>query len=418
MVMAHTRLLQYDGEKRYGYRFAIFVTFFFLASTGFPSFRFLSSYSFLLLPFLLHVINRNGIRIPSKVYVAIVFISVFSLLHLLLGHLTVIGSISLAVSVTVGLLSALMMGRSFLNVFVYVMKILAVISLIFWLLLVLIPGAHTILLGFASTLPQMIAEDWIENTTNEGLSLYLYYLPYNDFTAYTSFIRNNGPFYEPGLFSSYLNIALVFRAFLNEKLLSKGNIPLILAILSTCSSAGYVSFMLIIMLYVFMQAKTRYKILSILAFALLLNPVMSLDFMSDKIHGNYENALISSASRFGAIIYHFEKVKLSPFIGYAGGVLPTTRFDSVMTDEHVISPNGLSYLFVFWGIPMAICFYILLFHGLRNISGINKKWLIFAWYITILSTAFSQTITTDLLFLTITSFSITLSKYSYEDSSN
>ena len=76
-------------------------------------------------------------------------------------------------------------------------------------------------------------------------------MPTKTSTAYTSFIRNNGPFYEPGLFASYLNIALVFNLCKNRTLLDKDNISLILAILSTCSSAGYVSFLLVVVVSAF-----------------------------------------------------------------------------------------------------------------------------------------------------------------------
>ena len=139
--------------------------------------------------------------------------------------------------------------------------------------------------------------------------------------------------------------------------------------------------------------------------------------MADKIASNYDNALNSSASRFGAMIYHWEKVQLSPIVGYAGGVTPVTDFDRVMvTMERLISPNGLTYLFVFWGIPLAIFFYYLMYNGFRKLTGIRSMGRLVSFYLVILSTAFSQTITTGLFILTLAALSFTLQDDYYENS--
>lgn len=416
--MFQNNSLSYRVQKEYGYKFFLIVIVFFLASTGFPSFRFLSQYNFLLFPFIFYVIKKKDRNIPKALLVILPPLAILSSIHFTLGHLTLIGSMALLLTIMVALFSAIMMGRSFLYVFVTVMKFFAVTSLLVWVSVVMIPGLHATLSDFGSRLPQMMSDDWLEHSSNEGVSLYLYYLPTKTSTDYTSFIRNNGPFYEPGLFASYLNIALVFSICLTKKLLVKSNIPLILAILSTCSSAGYISFMLIVAFSIFMQKKNSYKIITVLVTVLLWQPVMSLDFMSDKISSNYDKAFTSSASRFGAIIYHWEKVQESPIIGYAGGSMPMTDFDRLIDSfDRLISPNGLSYVFVFWGIPFALFFYFLLYDGIKKLLDIHNNWLLLSWYVVILSTAFSQTITTSLFFITLAAFSFTLKDTSNENCS-
>lgn len=407
-----------DGKNEYGYFFFFFVVVFFLAITGFPSFRFLYSYNFIILPFILYVIFKKHRKIPRNVVIVLIFIMLLSVVQVFLGHLTDIGGIAMVLTMAVALCSALMMGRTLLPVFVKVMQFFAVTSLVIWLSVVLFPGMHSFLSNLASNLPQMMSEDWIEHNSNEGLSLYLYYLPTKTSTAYTSFIRNNGPFYEPGLFASYLNIALVFNLCKNRTLLDKDNISLILAILSTCSSAGYVSFLLVVVFSAFIKGKIRYKIITVIAIVFLWQPIMELDFMEDKIMSNYGDAQDSSASRFGAMIYHWEKVQQSPVVGYAGGVIPITHFDRMMMDkERILSPNGLTYLFVFWGIPLGIYFYYLLYNGFRKLVGIKEKSILISLYVVILSTAFSQTITTDLFVLTLAALSFTLTNNNYENCS-
>ena len=404
--------------KEYGYNFFIFVVVFFLASTGFPSFRFLSHYDFILLPFIWYVISKNHYRIPTIVLQVLLFISLFSAIHVALGHLTVVGGLTFVLTMAVALYASVMMKRTFLEVFVKIMKFFAVTSLIIWLSVVLIPGMHSLLSSIALRLPQFISDEWLEKTSNEGISFYLYYLPTNTATAYTNFIRNNGPFYEPGLFASYLNIALVFNISKNRNLLAKDNISLILAILSTCSSAGYVSFLLIVVFSVFIQKKKIYKVITVIAIITLWQPIMELDFMTDKITANYDNAFDSSASRFGAMIYHWEKIQLSPLLGYAGGKTPITNFDKLMVNtERLLSPNGLSYLFVYWGIPLALYFYLLMYKGFKKLVGVNEKKVVLFFYFVILSTAFSQTITTHLFILTLAALSFTLTQSKYENRS-
>ena len=417
--MLQNHFLSLNSGKEYGYNFFIFVIVFYLASAGFPSFRFLSQYNFLLLPFILFVINRKGLDVPRSVYKILFFVGILSTIHFAFGHLTLIGSITLILTIAVALYSAVMMGQTFIQVFIIVMNFFAITSLIIWIAVVLVPGFHSVLVNFASHLPQMMSEEWIENNSNEGVSLYLYYLPINTSTAYTSFIRNNGPFYEPGLFASYLNIALAFNMCLNRRLVSAKSTFLILAILSTCSSAGYISFALIVVLSVFMQNKWIYKIITVIVIFFLWKPVMDLEFMADKIYTNYDNALISSTSRFGAIIYHWEKVQKSPIIGYAGGTTPVTDFDRYLNAaDKVLSPNVLSYLFVFWGIPLAIVFYIQLYKGIKKITGIKEQKILLSLYLIILSTAFSQTITVSLTILTLVALSFTLKENYYENSSH
>lgn len=404
-------------QKKPGYKFLVFIVVYFIASVGFPSFRFLSQYNFLLLPFLWYTIRSKRLTIPTQAPMVFFILVLFVTLHVILGHLTLIGGVTLVLTMAVAFFSAILLGRELLPIFVNVMRFFAITSLIIWGTVVLIPGFHSVLSDIASNLPQMLSEEWMEKTSNEGVSLYLYYLPTALSTAYTSFIRNNGPFYEPGLFASYLNIALVFSLFVNKRLITKENIPLILAILSTCSSAGYTSFMLIVVFSVFMQEKVALKIITVVAIIFLWQPVMELDFMADKIAANYDKGFSSSASRFGAMIYHWEKVQLSPIIGYGGGTTPDTNFDRLMgVTDRLLSPNGLTYLFVYWGIPLALYFYYLMYKGFKKLVGIRKKGILFSFYLVILSTAFSQTITTGLFILTLAALSFTLSEDNYENS--
>lgn len=405
-------LLQPNNYKK----FHICIILVFLATSGFPSFLIFKKFVPLLLPFILFEISKSRIIIPKNVKLAMIVLSIFAVLHLFLGHLTIIGTISFILIMATVMCAGILIGNSFGYTYVMIMKFFSYIAVTIWLLLLIIPNIHTILISIGSWLPQMVTDEWLENTTNNGVSLYLYYLPLKVSTSYTDFIRNCGPFYEPGLFASYLVIALFLNFCQNNKLVQKKNLILIAAILTTCSSAGYVSLALLVLYSAFFSKSHWSKIVTIIAIVILWQPMMNLDFMSGKISANFEDTKSSSASRFGAMIYHAEKIEESPILGFAGGTLPLTEFDRFLgqtNSEKILSPNGLTYAFVYWGIPFAIIFYILLFRGLKKLlpRDIKKCEMWFA-YVIILSTAFSQNVTTETVVLLISSLAIT---YKYEN---
>ena len=396
-------------QNKSALRYSILILFVLFATSGFPSFmKFKAIVLPLLLPMLYFRIIKNAKCISRKTIIAIVILVAFGVIHFLIGDLTLVGTISFVlVSVTI-IFAAIASGDFFREAYIRIMLFISYIALFIWILLLLVPSFYSTLLSIGNMLPQMMTDAWLNNTTNNGVSLYLYFLP-NKFTS-LGVIRNCGPFYEPGLFASYLVIALIFNFSKNHKLLSLNNIVLICTILTTFSSAGYVSLSIIILYAAFFSKSILHKFSVVLIALLLCQPMLQLDFISEKIQTNFDNATESSASRFGALIYHSEKIAEAPLIGYAGGELPVTKFDKYLghaSADRVLSPNGLSYSFVYWGIPLAICFYICLFIGIKQILPIEvKKWELCLIYIIILSAAFAQTITTEPILMLISALAL------------
>ena len=381
-----------------------------IATSAFPSFLKFKALIPILFPFILYRIMKvNKMACFNKIFLLLSFLSVFTVIHLALGHFTLIGGVSFLLSILTFASFAVLLKDRFVPKYVKIIKFFCYSSLLIWGLLVVFPGFHNLLTSVGNKLPQMFLKEWMDNTSNPGVSIYIYYIPDHTETAYTSFIRNNGPFYEPGLFASYIIIALLLNTVRLNKLFHRDNFILIACLLSTCSSAGYISFLLVVLYSVFMQRTLHTKLISILLIALAIVPIMELDFMAGKVTANMEQAEFSSSSRFGAILYHYEKIVESPLFGYAGGELPSTAMDRFLGDkvEKVVSPNGISFAFVYWGIPLAIVFYVLLYKGFMALltprPGFMKRMYV---YIVLLSTAFSQTVTTEPIFLIISLFPI------------
>lgn len=397
-------------QKQEDLKFAMIILLVLLATSGFPSFLGFKAVAVpLLLPVLFYKLSKIGEVIPKKVMIVLVVLFLFGILHFFIGDLTVIGLLSFMLTMITIIYAAIAIGNSFTQAFVKIMRFFSYIAVFVWILLLLAPSLHSTLLSIGSTLPQMMTDAWLDNTTNEGVSFYLYFLPSQ--VASWGVVRNCGPFFEPGLFASYLTIALVLNVSWNHKLLHRSNWVLIAAIFTTCSSAGYVSLAFIVLYAVFFSKSVLSKSIAALMIALLWQPMLQLDFMSEKIKSNFESANESSASRFGALIYHSEKIAESPFIGYAGGELPETNFDRMMgraNADRVLSPNGLSYPFVYWGVPLALCFYVILFRGIKKLVPKSVKgWELCFIYIVVLSAAFSQTITTEPVVLLMSALSFT-----------
>lgn len=400
-------IIGYQKEKSLS--FSIVILLVLLATSAFPSFIGFKAVALpLLLPIIFYKLLKRRKVMDRKVMIVLGIIFVFAVLHLLKGDLTIIGALSFMLAMITIILAAIVIGDTFTEAFIKIMKFFSYIAVSVWVCLILLPSLHSTLLSIGEMLPQMMTDTWLKNTTNDGISFYLYYLPSKVTTSYVNFIRNCGPFFEPGLYATYLIVALVLNISKNHKLLHHDNWILIAAILTTCSSAGYVSLVLIILYTIFFSKKAFERIISILLVLLLWQPILQLDFMSEKITSNFESASKSSASRFGALIYHSEKIVKSPFIGYAGGTLPYTDFDMRMRHtDRILSPNGLSYPFVYWGIPFALCFYVFLFKGIKKLVLNNVKlWELWFIFIIILSAAFSQTVTTEPIFLLISAFSL------------
>lgn len=196
--------------------------------------------------------------------------------------------------------------------------------------------------------------------------------------------RNKGPFWEPGRYTVFLTFALLIGVYQkNKPLLSFSNLMLLIANITTFSTAGYVAMVVFLAGYVISKYKLSWKgvvLLVLLSFVVIYTN--QLDFMSEKISNQYSSS--DERSRFGAMLYHFPYIINSPIIGYGDRV-------SYVTGGFEMSPNGWTYLLIQWGIPFSISLLFLLFHSCRILFNSHKLYGMFAFAV-MLVLAFSQTI--------------------------
>lgn len=295
---------------------------------------------------------------------------------------------------------AKIISNKFVNIYIDIIYLISLICLILWFICLFQPGLSA-LKSIASLFP-LLGWDNIENNTNVVTTLYIYSIPLDN----EGLIRNSGPFWEPGRFTIYITLALAINLFyFKERITSKKNTVFILTNITTFSTTGYVATAVLFIGYIlFSNLKKGYKILFSVVLLTVVYYVGQLDFMTEKIAE--QSADDSSWSRFGAIAYHWAQIMQSPMIGFGPFI------SRVFGDELLSSPNGLTDLMRYYGIPLSILFYYLLYKGTKQyVNNIHRGANVFV-FISIILLCFSQTITYSPFFMILYFFAF--NTYTYD----
>ena len=219
-----------------------------------------------------------------------------------------------------------------------------------------------------------------------------------------SVLRNSGFCWEPGVFQIYINMVL----FLNLNSLSKFKkwelIILVISLLTTFSTTGYLVFFLILVLYLY-SSKDRFAfkikplitIVSILFIVLFISIYSNMQFLDNKISN--QTAQIStfdgnySSNRFLTFLFDMKYIKMNPILG--NGYNFEMRFtendkrfmESFLEErdsENLGAANGLSDMASRYGLLFFLVFFILFNKRLKAFSRIRRisfllLILIFLW---------------------------------------
>ena len=207
--------------------------------------------------------------------------------------------------------------------------------------------------------------------------------------------RNPGPFWEPGLFAVFLNLALLFHLVRVKKFWNPRSIILVVALLSTFSTAGYIAFfVLLFSYYIVDQSMLKKIVLSLFLLPALFTIYFSLDFLSAKVEQNITLAGSTTSSRFGSGLVDLNDFMESPVIGWGRGAMryggrPFTFFTE---DQH--RNNSVTEILATYGIFLFLFFFYTYFQSFKRVClshGMNSA---FAYYalVVMLILGFSQSI--------------------------
>ncbi|MFZ4435697.1 MAG: hypothetical protein ACOYOR_04230 [Flavobacterium psychrophilum] len=203
--------------------------------------------------------------------------------------------------------------------------------------------------------------------------------------------RNNGIFFEPGRFAIFILFALSINVFYFKKtFIEKKTIILVVTLISTFSTTGYICLLIILFIKsLYIKTNILSKCLFFLFLVIIAYYISNLDFMYDKILNEAKSEYESS--RIFAAYYHFQFILQRPLLGYCDFI-----------PDLMLSPNGLTFYILKYGIVSFIIYLFLIYRGLKYIFNFRindiKAIGIFIIFITL---AFSQTITTEPFYIGI-----------------
>lgn len=313
-----------------------------------------------LFPFLYILYKKRGCCLNKKI-VIVTFMLTFIVL---LQTLSFRGDFNTTTKYLLALYSVMIMScylfksRHFVDLYIKIVFLISVISLVFWCI-DFTPQGHNLLLDIGESLPQLGWDNMREtregSTANKSYTLYVYTVYFIDDLLIP---QNTGPFWEHGIFCIYLIIAFYLNAIRENKIITKYNIVFIIAIITSFSSTGYVVLIVALAFVILQRGGITFSKIFLLVMLLIgTYYISSLDFMTEKIT---ENAMSTSeSSRFFAMVYHWQQIVKSPFIGY--GPYLERAFSNL-----VMSPNGWTQLLRVWGIPFSAYLLIAFFKGAGN----------------------------------------------------
>jgi hypothetical protein len=209
-----------------------------------------------------------------------------------------------------------------------------------------------------------------------------------DGDASKSWLRNSGPFWEPGGFGVFLIISVLFEVIKTKKLLTKRNIVFIITILTTLSTGSFLVLFALIVFYI-LTYPTKERILFLGCFMLLSFFIYkNTYFLVEKVEKQTAKKQVSleytPRNRFVSGQLDVIDFMNNPILGR--GRFEATRFDIKESGELQLNHrnNGTTNLLVEFGIFGFFAFFYFMYLSFKGYCEYNKFRPIFAFYATIL----------------------------------
>nr|WP_320059182.1 hypothetical protein [uncultured Bacteroides sp.] len=253
---------------------------------------------------------------------------------------------------------------NFKNSFLFIMTFIAISSTVIFFLSQ-IPQINDYLVNVVCpNFPSLNNKTAIQEGGGVNFVIYNFQRNATSLSSIGFLFRNSGPFWEPGLFAVFLNLALFINIIFN-----RNNIYLtvlfIVAIFTTFSAGGLLSLLFVLFSYVNLKGKNNIiQYILFIALICYFGALMSgLDFVGIKLMDQLNNASIGSdESRFGAILTQLRMIEDSPIIGG----MQVSNY----TNSGTLA-SGLFFPLVSFGLPIGIMYYIMLHRACVNFSNKN-----------------------------------------------
>ncbi len=235
-------------------------------------------------------------------------------------------------------------GIHFFDKIVKYVYVLSIIGLIFFSIQLLFPG---LFFSISDKLDFMTQDEQYEAG---GWYIFVYM-----FSGWAG-NRNCGFMWEPGAFSCILIFVLCFQLFRNKFKIDRYIIVLVMSIISTFSTSGFLALFLI-MISFFLYRKSKvinpfYTATIFLVVALCINFYFTSDFMESKINRNIdekdkEYTLVTGLERINRVEEFNRGLEQSFNWPFGNGVLNSEY--RIQRHGYAVGPNSLSMILMQWG---------------------------------------------------------------------
>ncbi len=313
-----------------------------------------------------YLLNNYNKKLYHRTLFIFVFFIGYEAMHSLMFHLDYSQTI---VKLFLVLLFAFtvvnLLKKRFVKVLIYTMYIICFISFVFTILCY-IPGVGKGLYHFAAELFPLKKD--FKNYSTPTLILYTFLPEFFDGTF--SYTRNAGIFWESGAFAVYLNLTLYLHYYTKKvrsykDLFDKHSIVFILTILTTASTMGFLSLMVVLTVYA-LQFKSNIKyfflLMMLLASVIAFN---TFDFLGNKID---EQLAVSGEdnNRFGSAMMDWDDIMQRPILGWSRRIEVLFGTSVYGAKEH--RPNGLTNFLRNYGFLYFTVYFYFLYASFKQIG--------------------------------------------------
>jgi len=255
-------------------------------------------------------LNR-GLKIHTAVINILIFFAFIQMGQFIFAwKLPIYTFIGFYITALYGYFTIRVVGEKFINYYINIIYFICILSFVFFFLSLVFPSFSKFFITKIAPLTQ---------PPFGGYTDLLDVIVYN-FGA-IKWQRNSGPFWEPGAFAGFTMIAMFFNYGLKKNILERKNIVFTIAILTTLSTAGYLSLFLYIAYIIFQKRKWYTIFILILALYSAYYAYNKLWFMEQKIQQHYDIAMGESVykyryvNRFSSIELDLKDLKKNPLFG-------------------------------------------------------------------------------------------------------
>ncbi len=283
-------------------------------------------------------------------------------------------------------------GTTFIDKFVRVMIFLALMSLVFFVLMNLIPSFPNYIKPFSLSYVEEVEESTGYFSASYSTLFHTFrYMPYNPIP----FVRNPGIFWEAGAFGGYLVVTLILNIMKTGVFFNKQNFIFIITIFTTASTSAFIALMALMFFYVLVSSKLKIlktiilPIISILAFFAFTY----FDFLGAKIEKKIKLAqnpgiiYTTTSSRFVDAVRDMKAFEGHEIFGR--GINQETRYTEIdKASGYTIRTNGFTSHLVNFGSIFFIFTFVLMYYSFSSIinyyNNINKLFSVYAILIIVL----------------------------------